>query len=129
MFTRESRIGEIVGMPEFRGHEYMTGKFPGIGGVFTGFLELRTMAKMVGTWNPDSMADGMNHPLGAARSGKVFYDIYSDQELADDPGKRLTGIAAFPLKERSKFVVVCAGGGYAHAVSHAEPLRGSRAKA
>ena len=120
MFTAETRIGAIVGQPEFKGREYMTGKFPGIGGVFTGLMPLKTLARLVGTWNPHSMADGMNHLYERAKAGTVFYDIYSDEELASDPSRRLTGIAAFPVERRSKFVVVCAGGGYASVCSMVE---------
>ena len=120
MFDKNTKIGRIVSQPEFQGYEYMTGKFPGIGGVFSGMLKLSTMCRIVGTWNADSMADGMNYLLERAKAGKVFYDIYSEEERQSDPGKRRTGIAAFPLEEKRPFVVVCAGGGYSSVCSMVE---------
>lgn len=119
MITIDTRIGNITNLPEFSGYEYMTGKFPGIGGSITGKLKLSTMAKIVG-WNAQTMADGMNYLSEKAKSGNVFHDIYSEEEIAADPGKKFTGIAAFPLKEKRPFVLVCAGGGYASVCSMVE---------
>ena len=119
MFTVNTKIGEITSQPEFQGHAYMAGKFSGIGGVFSGMMKLSTMAKIVG-WNARSMADGMNYLSTAAKKNKVFYDIYTKEERAADPSKKLTGIAALTLKKKSKFVLVCAGGGYASVCSMVE---------
>ena len=119
MFTVNNRIGKITGAPEFRGREYMTGRFAGIGGVFSGLMKVKTLAKMVG-WNAESMADGWNYLSDKAKSGKVFYDIYTAEELAADPSKKLTGIAAFPLDKKAKFCLVCAGGGYGSVCSMVE---------
>ena len=120
MFTVDTKIKTIVNRPEFAGYEYMAGAFPGIGGIISGGLKLKTMCKMVGTWNAQSMADGMNYLSEKARKGKVFHHIYSEAERQADPSKKLTGIAALPVEKRSKFVVVCAGGGYASVCSMVE---------
>lgn len=119
MFTVNDRIGKITGSAEFKGYEFMTGKFSGIGGVFSGMMKVNTMAKVVG-WNPQSMVDGWNYLSNRAKQGKVFYDIYSKEEMASDPSKKSTGLAAFPLEKKAKFCIVCAGGGYASVCSMVE---------
>ena len=45
----------IASQPEFAGYEYITGAFPDIGGVISGLMKIKTMCKMVGTWNPQEM--------------------------------------------------------------------------
>ena len=120
MFTVDTKIKTIVNQPEFAGYEYIAGAFPGIGGIISGGLKLKIMCKMVGTWNAQSMADGMNYLSEKARKGKVFHHIYSEAERQADPSKKLTGIAALSVEKRSGFVVVCAGGGYASVCSMVE---------
>ena len=43
MFTVDTKIKTIVNWPEFAGYEYMAGAFPGIGGIISGGLKLKTM--------------------------------------------------------------------------------------
>ena len=43
MFTVDTKIKTIVNQPEFAGYEYMAGAFPGIGGIISGGLKLKTM--------------------------------------------------------------------------------------
>lgn len=120
MFTAESKIRDIARQPEFAGYEYMAGAFPGIGGVISGMMKIKTMCKMVGTWNPQDIAEGLNYLSMKARAGKVFHHIYSEAERQADPSKGLTGIAALTPPQKSKFVIVCAGGGYSSVCSTVE---------
>lgn len=120
MITPETKIGNITSRPEFKDYAYMTGAFPGIGGVISGMLKLSTMCKMVGTWDAPTMADAMNYLSSRAKEGNVFHHIYSEADRHADPGKKLTGIAALPAEKKSRFVVVCAGGGYASVCSMVE---------
>ena len=57
-------------------------------------MKIKTVCKMVGTWNPQDMAEGMNYLSEKARAGKVFHHIYSEAERQSDSSKQLTGIAS-----------------------------------
>lgn len=48
----------------------------------------------------------------AASGEQVFYDIYSDEEKAQDPSKEDTGLFFFKGHPGEKFAVVNAGGGF-----------------
>ena len=119
MFTVDTTIHEIAGKPEFKNRKYMTGAFTGIAGFASGFFKLKTMAKFSG-WNAQDMADGMNHLYGQAQKGQVLHEIYTDEEKAADPSKKLTGLAALPVEKKSRFVLVIAGGGYGAVCSMVE---------
>ena len=51
---------------------------------------------------------------------KTFYDFWTEKDKAREASKKLTGMAAFPLKKKAPFVVICAGGGYASVCSMVE---------
>ena len=86
MFAVNTKIGEITSQPEFQGYAYMTGKFPGIGGVFSGMMKLSTMAKIVG-WTAQSMADGMNYLSTAAKKNKVFMTFTPRKSVLQTPAR------------------------------------------
>ena len=44
----------------------------------------------------------------------IFYDIYTEQEKADDPAKRDTGLFFFKGNPGAKFAICNAGGGFAY---------------
>lgn len=120
MITCNTRICKIVSRPEFKGYQHMLGFFPGHGGVFSGMLKLSALCKRVGTWDANSMAEGANYLSKRSLKDTVFFHIYTEGEHQSDPSKKLTGVAAFPVEKKSKFVVVCAGGGYGAVCSMAE---------
>lgn len=45
---------------------------------------------------------------------QVLYDIYTEEEKAQDPRKKDTGLFFFKGKENEKFAITCAGGGWAY---------------
>lgn len=120
MFTRETRVATMVGQPEYAGHELLAGAFPGALGAITGPMKLKTLERLSGAWDADTLARGMEYVLEQARARRIFYDIYSDAERKADPSKANTGIAAYPLERLSRFVIVCAGGAYSAVSTIAE---------
>ena len=44
----------------------------------------------------------------------LFYDFYTGQQKAEDPGKMSTGLFFFRGKPKSPFAVICPGGGFAY---------------
>ena len=120
MFTPETRIRDMVRQPEFAGYEYMVNGFPSMGGKLSDAMDIGTVCHILGAWNPQDVTEGMNYLLKRAGSGRVFYHIYNNEQRRADPSKNLTGIAALTLPKKSRFVAVCAGGGYASVCSMAE---------
>ncbi len=120
MIKPETRLKDIVNAPEFRDHELMVGEMPGIFGSLISNIKLETMCKMTKTWNPQSLAEGMEYLSEQTKKKKVFYDFWTPKEKASDPSRKMTGIAALTVSKKAKFVVLCAGGGYASVCSMAE---------
>ncbi len=59
-------------------------------------------------WSIPLMLESLEFTHARCQHGQVFYPIY---DTAAD-GKDKTGLAAFPLEKKSKFVVIVPGGGY-----------------
>ncbi len=84
-------------------------------------LELRVIDRLFLSWRLSDMVRGMQFLADRAKQAPVFYHIWSKEDRKKIPDKSRTGLAAFPLlKGTSKFVVVCAGGGYENVCSLAE---------
>ena len=56
--------------------------------------------------------NGCNYLYEQAQKRQVFYPIWNEDQIEQDVGKKLTGVAAFPCETKSKFAVICSGGGY-----------------
>ncbi len=63
-------------------------------------------------WSASIMADGFSYVYEKAEKSKIFYSFYSEDEKRENPDLKETGIAAFPVDKKSKFAVICPGGGY-----------------
>lgn len=62
---------------------------------------------------PDKTVEIVNDVIGRAEQGeRVFYPIYSEEEMRIDPSKRDTGLFFFRGEPGEKFAVVNAGGGF-----------------
>lgn len=48
------------------------------------------------------------------KGNKVFYDIYTEEEKAENPAKKDTGLFFFRGDKNAKFAITCAGGGWAY---------------
>lgn len=63
-------------------------------------------------WNAKLIADTANYLYEKKQKEQLFYPIWTKEAMAGDPAKQTTGIAAFPLQKKAKFVLICPGGGY-----------------
>lgn len=54
------------------------------------------------------------------RGEKIFYPLYSEEERRKNPTLKECGLFHFPIKNQSKFAVICAGGGYTNVCSCVE---------
>lgn len=65
--------------------------------------------------NPDRTVEIANYLKDRAASGEqIFYDIYTEEEKAEDPEKEDTGLFFFRGEPGAKTAVVNAGGGFAY---------------
>ncbi len=77
-------------------------------------LTLEEIARMAPDWKLAPMQAGLQFLADRMEKGKVFYDIW------DDERKNVTGLTAFPAEKKSRFVLICPGGGYLNVCSIAE---------
>lgn len=71
-------------------------------------------------WSAVKMAEGLSYLYEKADKGQVFYSFYSEEEKALNPDLKETGLAFFPSDQKSRFIVICPGGGYEAVSSTAE---------
>ena len=73
------------------------------------------MNKEQPTWDVDSMIRGMKRLSEVAGTRKVMYDVYSDEECADDPEKKDIKVFFLPAQvqpSNKPFIICVAGGAY-----------------
>lgn len=64
---------------------------------------------------PQRTVEIVNYMKEQASGGQqIFYDIYTDEEKAEDPAKENTGLFFFRGNPGEKFAVVNAGGGFVY---------------
>ena len=78
-----------------------------------------TLGSLQLTWysniDPNKTVDIVNYLKDQAEAGNtVFYDIYTEEEKAEDPEKEDTGLFFFRGEPGSRFAVCNAGGGFAY---------------
>ena len=118
MITVHSTLQEVMANPMLKGKEYMVD--PGLDDFLAEALNGRRFSELkfedyktyLPDWIPEDIAEGMQYLLEKCEKKKVFYDIWTEEEMEDEPSRKKTGIAAFPLEEKKKFVLICPGGGY-----------------
>ncbi|MFT8318574.1 MAG: alpha/beta hydrolase [Sporolactobacillus sp.] len=111
LFNADTRIKDVIRDPAFGSHGRLL--FPANEGYYRG----NTLGKLALIWygniKPDRTVEIANCLKEHAVSGDtVFYDIYSDEEKAQDPDKEDTGLFFFRGKEGAKTAIVNAGGGF-----------------
>ena len=109
----DTRVQEVISTPAFGDFGRLI--FP----VEEGYYSGDTLGDLRLTWysgiDPDKTVEIVNYMHDQAAVGNViFYDIYSDEEKAEDPAKRDTGLFFFRGKPDAKFAVCNAGGGFAY---------------
>jgi acetyl esterase/lipase len=134
MITADLTLQEIASAPELKGREYMVD--PGVdsllktimgkdydmvlgGRTFTE-LRLKEIPNILSDWNMPSLMAGLEYLLQKVKEGNVFYDIWDEKEREEEPSRRRTGLAAFTLPGKKKFVLICPGGGYSSICTIAE---------
>lgn len=63
--------------------------------------------------NKDKSVEILNYFKTKASNGQqIFYKLYSDEEIKQDPSKAKTGLFFFKGKKNAPFAITCAGGGF-----------------
>lgn len=112
-YTKETRIEDVTNDPAFG--EYGRLIFPADTGYYSG----DTLGELRLIWynniDPDKTVEIVNYMKEHAEAGDViFYDIYTDEEKAEDSEKEDTGLFFFRGNPGEKFAVCNAGGGFAY---------------
>jgi acetyl esterase/lipase len=112
-FSADSLIADVIAHPAFEGFGRLI--FPANTGYYSG----NTLRELSLTWYgnivPDKTVKIVNYMKNSAEAGNtIFYDIYTDEEKADDPAKENTGLFFFKGSPGEPFAICNAGGGFAY---------------
>ena len=112
-YTVDTPIEDVVNDPVFG--DYGRLLFP----VDAGYWSGDTLDTLNLTWyngiDPNETVEIVNTLHARAAIGDVvFYDIYTDEEKAEDPDKEDTGLFFFKGTPGAKFAICNAGGGFAY---------------
>ena len=112
-YTKDSKLSDVMRDPVFG--DYGRLLFP----VDSGYYSGDTLGNLRLTWynniDPNETVKIVNTLWQRANAGEtVFYDIYTDEEKAEDPEKENTGLFFFKGNPGEKFAVCNAGGGFAY---------------
>ena len=112
-FTVSTPIQEVMDDPVFGRYGRLL--FP----VDDWYMSGNTLGELQLTWynniGPNETVEIVNTLWQRANAGEtVFYDIYTEEEKAEDPDKADTGLFFFKGDPGAKFAVCNAGGGFAY---------------
>lgn len=112
-FTVSTPIQEVMDDPIFGRYGRLL--FP----VEDWYMSGDTLGELQLTWynniDPNETVEIVNTLWQRANAGEtVFYDIYTEEEKAEDPDKEDTGLFFFKGDPGAKFAVCNAGGGFAY---------------
>jgi hypothetical protein len=115
MITKKTRLRQILLEKEFAEYKHYLLPWK------KGFLLHLKLKSLQSVWNVDSIVDGLNYMEHLQAQGKqIFYPIYDVDEIKNNPSLREQVLFHFPVKAKTKFVVICAGGGYESVCSFVE---------
>lgn len=114
-YTLETKVMDVINDPVF--DDYGRLIFP-VDRTIDEDLELQDVGEIL-TWynnvNSDRTVEIANYLKDQAASGEqIFYDIYTDEEKAEDPDKENTGLFFFWGEPGAKTAVINAGGGFVY---------------
>lgn len=114
-FTLHTKVAEVMEDPVFGDYGRLI--FPTDVNI-SDRLELKDVEEIL-MWysnvNPEKTVEISNYLKDQIEAGEqIFYDIYTDEEKAEDPAKEDTGLFFFRGNPGEKFAVVNAGGGFAY---------------
>lgn len=112
-FTTSTSIQDVIDNSVFAGYGRLL--FP----VEDWYMSGSTLGDLQLTWynniDPEETVEIVNTLWQRANAGEnVFYDIYTEEEKAEDPAKEDTGLFFFCGDPEAKFAVCNAGGGFAY---------------
>ena len=112
-YTADTKISQVINDPVFGDYGRLI--FP----VDTGYYSGDTLGELDLTWynniDPDKTVEIANYFKDHASAGEtIFYDIYTDEEKAQDPEKEDTGLFFIGGEPGARFAVCNAGGGFAY---------------
>ena len=112
-FTTSTSIQDVIDNSVFAGYGRLL--FP----VEDWYMSGSTLRDLQLTWynniDPEETVEIVNTLWQRANAGEtVFYDIYTEEEKAEDPAKEDTGLFFFRGDPGAKFAVCNAGGGFAY---------------
>ena len=112
-FTTSTSIQDVTQNSVFAGYGRLL--FP----VDDWYMSGSTLGDLQLTWynniDPEETVEIVNTLWQRANAGEtVFYDIYTEEEKAEDPAKEDTGLFFFRGDPGAKFAVCNAGGGFAY---------------
>ena len=112
-FTTSTSIQDVINDSVFAGYGRLL--FP----VDDWYMSGSTLGDLQMTWynniDPEETVEIVNTLWQRANAGEtVFYDIYTEEEKAEDPAKEDTGLFFFRGDPGAKFAVCNAGGGFAY---------------
>lgn len=115
MFTADTKVWDVIGDPAFGDYGRLI--FPADRSI-SDDLTLGDVGNIL-TWysyvSPDRTVEIANYLREQAASGEqIFYDIYTEEEKAEDPAKEDTGLFFFRGIPGEKFAITNAGGGFAY---------------
>lgn len=112
-YTADTAISQVIADPVFG--DYGRLMFPANEGYYSG----DTLGELALTWyshiDPEKTVEITNYFRERAAAGEtIFYDIYTEEEKAEDPRKADTGLFFFRGNAGERFAVCNAGGGFAY---------------
>ena len=110
-YTLQTKIGDVINDPVFDGYGRLL--FP----LQRNYMQGATLGTMRLSWYtnicPTQTVAIVNVLQERAAAGeRIFYDIYTEEEKAADPGKADTGLFFFRGRPGAKGAILCAGGGF-----------------
>ena len=113
LYTTQTPISQVIEAPAFGDYGRLI--FP----VDSGYYSGSTLRDLRLTWysniDPNKTVEIVNYLKQSVQSGRtVFYDIYTDEEKAQDPDKEDTGLFFVKGEPGERFAVCNAGGGFAY---------------
>lgn len=116
--TDETKISALFKIKEFQEFRHLLLPDMGILNVPLKRCRLKVARNV---WPNNQIAEGLSYMLTLAQSGeKLFYPLYKENDYKKNLALKQVGLFHFPIKEKSKFVVICAGGGYTNVCSCVE---------
>jgi acetyl esterase/lipase len=114
--TTNNYISDIVNHPAFKGFgELLLPRGNNSGYYNTMLSDIGSLMPYHSHVDPDIVVDALNHMIDDINAGKtIFYDIYSDEQKRQDPGKKYTGLFFFHGNPNAPFAIVCPGGGFSY---------------